>query len=165
MKGKGEGNDSKYVLPEKIDGVVGKVRLRGESIVTLNGSFDLLHVGHLTIIEEAKGQGDRLIVALNTDRSIRAYKGDRRPIVPLARRLRMVAALSQVDFVTHFDEEDPRELLARIRPDVHVNGSEYGADCIEADTVKKGGGRVHIVSLVPGLSTSALIKRIQSLHS
>ena len=86
-----------------------------------------------------------------------------RPLIPLQHRLEMVAALEAVDYVTYFDETDPIKLLSVIKPDVHVNGSEYGKDCIEADTVRKYGGKIHVVSLVPGLSTSEIIKKIQSL--
>ena len=86
--------------------------------------------------------------------SIRQYKSEDRPIVPLEYRLEMIAALASVDYVTWFDETDPRNLLEIIRPDVHVNGSEYGDRCIEAEIVNKHGGKVHIVGRIPGLSTS-----------
>jgi rfaE bifunctional protein nucleotidyltransferase chain/domain len=99
-------------------------------------------------------------MALNTDRSIKEYKSPLRPIIPLEYRYQMIAALEMVDHVTWFDETDPRKILARIRPDVHVNGAEYGENCIEADVVRSYGGRIHIVSLVPGLSTSQIIKKI-----
>ena len=99
-------------------------------------------------------------MALNSDSSIKKYKSPNRPIIPLEERLKMMAALQFVDYVTWFDETDPIALLEKIKPDVHVNGAEYGAKCIEADTVKKHGGRVEIVQLVPGLSTSEIIKKI-----
>ena len=101
-----------------------------------------------------------LIVALNTDASIQKYKSPKRPIVPLEYRLQMIAALEFVHTVTSFDELDPSVLLAKIKPHVHVNGAEYGKNCIEAATVEENGGKVHIVSLVPGLSTSNLIEKI-----
>lgn len=137
------------------------IRASGKRIVTLNGSFDLLHAGHLALIGEAADQGDHLIVALNTDASIKAYKSPSRPIVPLHYRMAMMAALLFVDSVTSFDELDPIALIREIRPDVHCNGSEYGYESIEADAVREVGGRLHIVQLVPGLSTSRLIKRIR----
>jgi len=134
--------------------------LQGKTVVTLNGSFDLMHAGHLYIIYEAKKQGDILIVGLNTDSSIQRYKSPDRPIVPLKYRLELMSALEFVDYVTWFDETDPRELLQIIRPQVHVNGAEYGQNCIEADTVKAIGARLHLVDRIPGLATSDIIKKI-----
>lgn len=153
----------KVLDPSTLEDVVAALKAAGNTIATLNGSFDLLHAGHLHIIYTASQQADILIVALNTDASIKGYKGVDRPIIPLEYRLQMMCALQFVDYVTYFDELDPRKLLSRIKPDVHVNGSEYGADCIEAETVLAGGGRVHIVDLVPGLSTSHIIKKIKTL--
>lgn len=154
---------AKYIEPSQIEEKVADLKSQGLSIATLNGSFDLMHAGHLEMIHQASLQGDVLIVALNTDRSIQAYKSPLRPIIPLEYRLQMMAALERVDYVTWFDETDPRELLKKIQPHVHVNGAEYGENCIEAETVLSCGGRIHIVQLVPGLSTSAIIKKIQSL--
>jgi rfaE bifunctional protein nucleotidyltransferase chain/domain len=103
-----------------------------------------------------------LIVGLNTDRSVREHKGPGRPFVGQADRARMLLALRDVDYVHLFDEAVPMPFLAELRPDVHVNGSEYGEDCIEAETVRAGGGRVHVVGRIPGLSTSELVERIAS---
>ncbi len=153
----------KLIPPGHLERQIGELRKKGQKIATLNGSFDLLHAGHLHIIYEAKKRGDILIVALNTDRSIQQYKSPKRPIIPLEYRLQMMAALEFVDFVTWFDETDPRKTLAIIKPDVHVNGPEYGENCIEAETVKSHGGFIHIVELVPGLSTSQILKKIESL--
>lgn len=151
----------KVVAPAELPRVIASLRAGKKTIATLNGSFDLLHAGHLQIIYEASQMGDVLIVALNTDHSIRQYKSARRPIIPLEYRLQMMAALEFIDYLTWFDETDPRQLLAVIKPDVHVNGAEYGANCIEAECVRSYGGRIHIVQLVPGLSTSAIIRKIQ----
>jgi rfaE bifunctional protein nucleotidyltransferase chain/domain len=150
----------KWIEPSKLEETVENLKKAGKTVATLNGSFDLLHAGHLQMIYEASQQADVLILALNSDSSIKKYKSPLRPIVPLEYRLRMIAALDFVDYVTSFEETDPRVLLSKIKPDVHVNGAEYGANCIEADVVKSHGGRVHIVELVPGLSTSTLIKKI-----
>lgn len=152
----------KFIPPADLPAFVDSLRREGKTIATLNGSFDLLHAGHLHIIFEAAAQADFLIVALNSDDSIKKYKSVNRPIIPLVDRLKMMAAISCVGAVTWFDETDPRAILSIIRPDVHVNGAEYGSQCIEADTVKEHGGKIHIVSLVPGLSTSEIIKKIQS---
>jgi rfaE bifunctional protein nucleotidyltransferase chain/domain len=100
---------------------------------------------------------------LNSDQSIKKYKSADRPIVPLEYRLELMSALEFVDYVTWFDETDPRELLGKIKPDVHVNGAEYGENCIEAQTVKEHGGKIHLVERIPNLATSALIEKIKLL--
>lgn len=150
----------KLILPEDLEAKGEALRAEGLTLATLNGSFDLLHAGHLHMLYEASCVADLLLVALNSDASIKRYKRPDRPIIPLEYRLELIAALGFVDFVSWFEEDDPRSLLKRLRPHVHVNGAEYGENCIEADTVKEGGGRLHIVSLVPGLSTSNIIKKI-----
>lgn len=154
--------EEKYISPEVLAEKILELRQEGKTIATLNGSFDLLHAGHLKMIHEASQQADVLLMALNSDSSIQKYKSPLRPIVPLEHRLEMVAALQFVDYVTYFNETDPIAFLELVKPDVHVNGAEYGDECIEAKVVKKHGGRIHIVQLVPGLSTSNLIKKIKS---
>ena len=154
---------TKQISPERLAETITSIRRQGKTIATLNGSFDLLHAGHLEIIYEAKKQADYLIMALNTDRSIKKYKSPKRPLIALEHRLQMVAALEVVDYVTWFDETDPCKILGIIKPDVHVNGSEYGKDCIEAPSVEKFGGKIHVVSLVPGLSTTEIIEKIKRL--
>jgi D-beta-D-heptose 7-phosphate kinase/D-beta-D-heptose 1-phosphate adenosyltransferase len=141
------------------------LRAKGRKIVTINGSFDLLHSGHLHILSEAKRQGDVLVVGLNSDASVRGYKGPGRPIVPEQQRAEMLLALRIVDYVHIFPEADPIAFLREMRPDVHVNGSEYGEDCIESETVRRDGGTVHIVQRLPNLSTSGLLKTVASAAS
>ncbi len=153
----------KYIDPAHLAATAAKIRDEGKTIATLNGSFDLMHAGHLEMIYQASLQGDLLIVALNSDQSIKAYKSPLRPIIPLEYRLQMMAALEMVDYVTWFDETDPCAVLKKIQPNVHVNGAEYGENCLEAETVRSYGGRVHIVQLVPGLSTSEIINKILSI--
>lgn len=155
---------TKMIPPDQLSAKVTEIRKSGKTIATLNGSFDLMHAGHLHIIYTASQQCDVLIVALNTDRSIQEYKSPDRPIIPLEYRLQMMAALGFVNYVTWFDETDPRKILGVIKPDVHVNGAEYGPDCIEAPIVRSHGGRIHIVQLVPGLSTSQILKKIVSIQ-
>jgi rfaE bifunctional protein nucleotidyltransferase chain/domain len=156
---------SKVIEPHLIESKILELRKFGNTIGTLNGSFDLMHAGHLEMIYQASKQADLLIVALNTDRSIKEYKSSLRPIIPLEYRLRMMAALEMVDYVTWFDETDPCQILSKIKPDVHINGAEYGENCIEAETIRSQGGRIHIVSLVPGFSTSLIIKKISEMDS
>lgn len=151
----------KLIEPGCIEEKAASLRARGLTIATLNGSFDLMHAGHLYMVHQASKQADRLIVALNSDASIQKYKSVERPIIPLEFRLQMMAALEFVDFVTWFEETDPRELLGKIKPDVHVNGAEYGVDCIEGDVVRANGGRLHLVDRIPGLATSSIIEKIK----
>lgn len=156
---------NKLIEPANLNDLVGLLRKNNKSIATLNGSFDLLHAGHLHMIYEASQQGDILIVALNSDLSIKKYKSIHRPIIPLEFRLQMMAAIGFVSYVTWFEETDPCQILSVIKPDVHVNGAEYGPHCIEAKTVIENGGRIHIVELVPGLSTTEVINKVRSLPS
>ncbi len=151
----------KVISPDLLETKVAELRAEKKSIATLNGSFDLLHAGHLFMLYEAAKTADILIIALNTDASIQAYKNKNRPIVPLIYRMQMMTALECVDYVTWFDETDPRQLLEKIKPDVHVNGIEYGEHCIEADVVKRYGGRLYLVPRIEGLATSDIVKKIQ----
>lgn len=156
---------AKCIFPGKVKEKVCDIRRAGRTIATLNGSFDLLHAGHVEIIYEAAKQADCLIVALNSDASIARYKGEHRPLIPLEERLQLVAALESVTYVTYFDEDDPRALLAVIAPDVHVNGAEYGKQCIEAHSVRSFGGRLHLFKRIPGLSTTKIIEKIATLSA
>ena len=154
---------SKVIEPSSLVTWRKSLKAQGKTLATLNGSFDLLHAGHLYILFEASKVADVLLVALNSDRSIQQYKSPNRPIVTLKYRLEMMAAISFIDAITWFDETDPRALLEILKPDVHVNGAEYGVECIEAETVRKNGGRIHLVPRIPGLATSTLLERIQKL--
>lgn len=150
---------------EEIAKIVEELRKEGKSIVTVNGSFDILHIGHIRMLEEAKQQGDLLIVGLNSDSSVKQYKSKDRPINPEGARAGMLEALECVDYITIFDETDPRALLEAIKPDVHVNGPEWGGqDCIEAETVRKHGGRIHVSKKVKGFSTTAMIEKILKVY-
>lgn len=153
----------KLILPGEIEIKAASIKQAGQKIATLNGSFDLLHAGHLQIIFAASELSDVLIVALNSDDSIKKYKSPDRPLIPLEYRLQMMAALEFVDYVTWFHETDPRAILEKIKPDVHINGAEYGTNCIESETIKKYGGTLHIEPLVPSLSTSQIINQIAGL--
>lgn len=136
------------------------LKARRRRIVTINGSFDLLHSGHLHILSEAKRQGDVLIVGLNSDASVRRYKGPARPMVSERQRAEMLLALRMVDYVHIFDETDPIAFIEAVRPDVHVNGSEYGLECIEGEAVRRSGGTLHLVDRLPDLSTSRILSAL-----
>ena len=136
---------------------------QGDRIVFTNGCFDLLHVGHMTILAKARQLGTRLIVGLNTDRSVRALKGPTRPINNEHDRAVVLSGLSSVDAVVHFDEDTPIELIRKLRPDIIVKGGDYKEeDVVGGDLVKSWGGRVAIIPLVDGKSTTGMISRSQA---
>jgi rfaE bifunctional protein nucleotidyltransferase chain/domain len=151
------GQDSKIVNREELPELLNTLRKKNKRIVTLNGTFDILHKGHDFIISEAKKQGDILIVGVNSDSSVKSNKGEGRPINNEQARAKMIANYKEVNFVTIFDEKTPIEMLQIIKPDIHVNGSEYGKNCIEAPTVKKYGGKIKIVKRLPALSSSKIL--------
>jgi D-glycero-beta-D-manno-heptose 1-phosphate adenylyltransferase len=139
-------------------------RARGERVVFTNGCFDLLHPGHVRYLAAARALGDLLVVGLNDDDSVRRLKGAGRPILRLAERGEVLAALAAVDHVVVFADDTPRALVAALRPDVLVKGADWAAeDIVGADEVLAAGGRVERIPVVPGVSTSELIRRIRSL--
>jgi len=141
-----------------------RVRLqqkRGRAVVFTNGCFDLLHAGHVALLEAARGQGDFLVVGVNTDPSVRRLKGRARPIVPLRERMEVLAALRSVDCVVPFAEPTPARLVARLRPDVLVKGSDYRVpEIVGREVVLARGGRLVTVPLRRGRSTTDLIRRV-----
>lgn len=141
-----------------LDTLLADLRATEGTVVTTNGCFDLLHVGHLAVLRQAKAQGDILVVLVNDDDSVRRLKGPSRPIVLAAERAELLAALELVDYVVLFAEDTPERALAAIKPDVHVKGGDYRPeDLHEAAVVEENGGRIVIVDLVPGHSTSGMI--------
>lgn len=133
------------------------------TVAFTNGVFDLLHPGHVTLLEAARDLGDALVVGINTDDSTRRLgKGPNRPVTPLAARMRVLAGLAAVDWVVPFGEDTPLELITALRPEVLVKGGDYTrASIVGADRVESWGGRVHIVDLVTGQSTSAIVERLR----
>ena len=136
-------------------------RASGRRVVFTNGVFDVLHPGHTRYLADARALGDALIVAVNSDRSVRAqHKGSDRPITPEADRAELVAALTAVDAVVIFDEDTPLEILSAIQPDVLVKGADWASDAIVGrDVVEARGGRVVRIPLAPGYSTTAILER------
>jgi len=133
----------------------------GACVVFTNGCFDLLHPGHVDYLEQARALGDRLVVGLNDDASVRRLKGPSRPINPLRDRARMLAALRSVDLVVPFDEDTPLQLIRTLAPDVLAKGGDYRIeDIVGADVVRAQGGRVIVLPFLPGYSSSRLIQRI-----
>jgi rfaE bifunctional protein nucleotidyltransferase chain/domain len=142
--------------------LVEHVRHSGKDVVFTNGVFDLLHPGHVRYLQDARREGDALIVAINSDRSVRAIKGPARPINPEDERAEVVAALACVDAVVVFDEDNPQQIIDRLQPDVLVKGADWAADAIIGrETVEARGGRVVRIPLAEGHSTSAIIEKIK----
>jgi rfaE bifunctional protein nucleotidyltransferase chain/domain len=139
----------------------------GEAIILANGGFDLLHVGHVRYLHAAKQLGGRLIVAINSDESVRALKGEGRPLMPAEERAEILSALADVDAVVIFPERDVRALIREIRPNVHAKGTDYTVDTVpERDAVAECGGRVEIVGDPKDHSASEIIRsRIGSRRS
>lgn len=137
-------------------------RPRSFTLVFTNGCFDLLHRGHLSLLERARSLGDRLLVGLNSDASVRRLKGAGRPVLPEGDRARLLAGLRAVDAVTVFEEDTPRALVEALLPDHLVKGADYGREEVAgADLVEAAGGRVHLLPLAEGVSTSGLLARIR----
>jgi len=150
---------SKIVSRQQLRECVQRWRSAGESIVLANGNFDLLHVGHVRYLRGAKELGGRLVVAINSDDSVRALKGEGRPIMPAEERAEILAALADVDAVVIFPELDVRALIREIRPDIQAKGTDYTVDSVpERDAVVEYGGRVAIVGDPKDHSTSELIR-------
>jgi rfaE bifunctional protein nucleotidyltransferase chain/domain len=149
---------SRVGLRERVD----EWRRTGEQIVLTNGCFDLVHVGHVRYLHGAKALGGKLIVAINSDDSVRQIKGEGRPAMPALERAEILAAMSDVDAVVIFDEPDVRELIREIHPDVQAKGTDYTRDNVpERDEVRSYGGRVEIVGDPKNHSTTELLKQLQ----
>ncbi len=138
----------------------------GREVVWTNGTFDLLHPGHVASLQQARALGDVLVVGVNSDRSVKGYKGPSRPIMNQEERAAMLVALDCVDFVTVFDELTPESVLAQLQPDIHCKGAEYapphGRPIPERATVEGYGGRIEYLPLVPGLSSTDIIARVKA---
>jgi D-glycero-beta-D-manno-heptose 1-phosphate adenylyltransferase len=146
---------------EELEEVCGEARAHQLQVVFTNGCFDLLHVGHVRYLEAARSQGDLLVVAVNSDGSVRQIKGDLRPILQQAERCELVAALHCVDYVCMFETPDPLPLIERLQPNILVKGADWPLDkTVGAEQVQKAGGKVVHVELVPDASTTKIVERI-----
>ena len=153
---------SRVLSTAEAEAWAGRARSAGKRIVFTNGVFDLVHPGHIRYLRDARALGDALIVAVNSDRSVRANKGPGRPINAEGERGEVLAALSFVDAVVVFDEETPGDIIRRLQPDVLVKGADWAHDNIVGrDTVEARGGRVVRMEIAPGFSTTSIIERIQ----
>ena len=137
-----------------------RLRVAGQQLVFTNGAFDILHAGHVTYLQFAREQGDALCVGLNSDASVRRYKGDLRPVNPQDDRALVLAALECVNYVVIFDEDEPKELIGEMIPDVLVKGADWAHYVSGRDIVEAHGGKVVLAQMVEGRSTSNTIQRI-----
>jgi D-glycero-beta-D-manno-heptose 1-phosphate adenylyltransferase len=152
---------SKVVPREDVEALGLRLRSEGRRVVFTNGCFDLLHVGHLRYLQGARAQGDALVVGINSDASVRALKGPSRPVVAEDERAELLAGLECVDYVTLFGEAVPHAVIELLKPDVHVKGGDYREeDLPEAELVRSYGGSVVIMPLVPGRSTTELLRLV-----
>jgi len=159
---KGKASDKIRTLDQLMD-IRRSLRERKKRLVFTNGCFDILHVGHVRYLEDASRLGDFIVVAVNSDRSMRAIKGPRRPITSEQWRAEVVAALACVDAVVIFDEETPLRLIRQLEPDVLVKGSDWSLDDIVGrKEVEASGGKVVRIDLTPGISTTAIIEKIRT---
>lgn len=158
--------EDKILNREELAARIAELRLAGKKIVFTNGCFDLVHVGHLRYLSAARAEGDCLVVAVNSDESLRRIKGPSRPILPAVQRKRVLAGFACVDFVTEFSEETPHNLLRLLRPDFLVKGANYSIDgVIGREVVEAYGGKVKTLNLTEGKSTTNLIERILATKS
>ena len=142
-----------------------KLRAAGKKIVFTNGAFDILHAGHVDYLNFARQQGDALVVGLNSDASVKRYKGDKRPINGQDDRARVLAALECVDFIVIFDEDEPAALIGELLPNVLVKGADWAHYVSGRDIVEKSGGQVVLAKMVDGKSTSNMIRRIMDAYN
>jgi rfaE bifunctional protein nucleotidyltransferase chain/domain len=149
---------------EKLPAWREEAKKRGVKVVATNGCFDLLHVGHVRFLQEARAQGDLLVVGVNGDSSVRELKGEGRPVNPEGDRAEVVAGLAGVDAVLIFSEKRATRFLDAVRPDIYVKGGDYQAEQLDQDelaAVKKGGGIVKVLPLIPGRSTTAVLQKLK----
>ena len=154
----------KIVAREDLPALRERLRREGRRLVMTNGCFDLMHAGHASYLEYARGLGDVLLVALNTDESVRRLKGPTRPVVDERNRARMMAALECVDYVTFFGEDEPKDLIAEVLPDVLVKAEDWAHYVSGREAVEAAGGKVVLAPMVEGLSTTKIVERILAAH-
>ena len=156
----------KVFIPDVLSETLRLKQKQGKKIVFTNGCFDLLHIGHIRYLQSARDLGDLLVVAVNSDESVRSLnKGQGRPINPVNQRMEVLAALACVDYIVRFDESTPLHIIETLQPDILVKGGDWTIDRIVGkDTIEKQGGIVTSIPLIPGVSTSLIIERIQKMY-
>ncbi|MEZ4742015.1 MAG: D-glycero-beta-D-manno-heptose 1-phosphate adenylyltransferase [Bdellovibrionota bacterium] len=160
---KGQGYQSKIIKREILKSILQSPSIKKKKVVFTNGCFDILHAGHVTYLEKAKAKGDILVIGINSDESIKRIKGASRPLIPLEQRQTMLAALQCVDFVVSFSDDTPLSLIEYLQPDILIKGSDYQEkNIVGAEFVKNTGGAVEVIDLVPGISTTEIIRRARN---
>ncbi|MCC6962251.1 MAG: D-glycero-beta-D-manno-heptose 1-phosphate adenylyltransferase [candidate division Zixibacteria bacterium] len=158
--------NSKLIAKSQLVKFARRLHRTGKRIVFTNGVFDILHAGHVDYLERAKRHGDVLVIGLNTDASVKVNKGDHRPIIPYKDRAKLLAALSVVDYIVPLERKTPDRLIETICPHVLVKGAQYKlGEIVGADFVRAHGGKIVRMRMVPGLSTTAIIKKVRALPS
>ncbi len=153
--------DTKIKSPKELKKIILRLRRQGKKIAFTNGCFDILHYGHVNYLEKTKGLADILVVAINSDSSIKRIKGNRRPIMNLKHRLRIIAALEAVDFVTSFSQDTPLDLIKLLKPDILVKGGDWNRfKIVGKDIAESYGGRAITLPFIKGQSSSQIIKRL-----
>lgn len=151
----------KIVKQSELEALIASLKACGKTVVTTNGCFDILHVGHVRYLQRTKEYADVLVLAMNSDVSVKKIKGEGRPINNENDRAEILCALSCVDYVVMFDEESPKLLFEKIKPDVYTKGADYTVETLpEADTIIRNGGRIEFITFVEGKSTTTLIEKI-----
>jgi len=154
---------SKLKSLSELKSIAQSLKSSGKKLVTTNGVFDILHVGHVRYLSQAKSLGDILIVGINSDTSVRKIKGPERPINPEQDRAEILSSLEPVDYILIFSEQTPVKWLSEIKPDIHVKGGDYTQDkIIEKDVVESSGGKIIILPLVKGKSTTGILQKLTS---
>ena len=150
------------IKQSELDDLINKLKSEGKTIVTTNGCFDILHVGHVRYLEKTKSFADVLIVALNSDKSVKSIKGDSRPINNENDRAEVLCALKSVDYVVLFDEDSPINLLLQMKPDVYTKGADYTVETLpEAKKIMEAGAKIEFISFVEGKSTTSIIEKMR----
>lgn len=156
------GLKTKLKALEIIKNEIQPLQQQGKKIVFTNGCFDILHAGHVDIFQQARNLGDALVVAVNSDISIKKIKGEKRPVVPQAQRMQVLAALEAIDYVVIFDEENPLKIIKELQPDILVKGGDWTVEAIVGrEIVEKKGGKVISIPLMEGISTTNIIEEVK----
>mgnify|MGYP006273169923 CR=1 FL=1 len=146
---------------EELAALLKKEKEAGQQIVFTNGCFDLLHIGHTRYLAQARAKGDRLVVGLNSDSSVKKLKGEKRPLIPQEERAEMLANLEMVDYVTIFADKTARDVIAELKPDIYVKGGDYKISQLpEAEVVEEYGGKIELVSEIKGASTTNIVNKV-----
>ncbi len=154
-----------FLEPAKLAPILKNLQNQGKKVVFTNGVFDLLHLGHVTYLQKARDLGDLLVVALNSDASVKRIKGPLKPLLPLEERAEMLLALACVDYVTFFEDDTPFEAVKILRPDILVKGGDWAVDkIVGGDLVESWGGKVTNIPVVPGRSTTNLIEIVRERY-